>query len=109
MWLDADAASDPLGGYRARRGLPLSHSPNILERLSEKGYDQRSEREFGWYTEGEMDRKAPLWRPAGLRCKRLRGFSDSLRREILRSLCALRMKTEEAVTNSRLPESELLD
>jgi hypothetical protein len=25
-----------------------------------------------------MDRKAPLWRPAELGCKRLRGFSDSL-------------------------------
>jgi hypothetical protein len=24
-----------------------------------------------------MDRTAPLWRPAGQRCKRLRGFSDS--------------------------------
>jgi hypothetical protein len=32
-----------------------------------------------------MDGKAPLWRPAGLRCKSLRGFSDSLRRGVLRS------------------------
>jgi hypothetical protein len=54
------------------------YSPECVERLSEKGYEQRSDREFGWYTDDEMDRKAPLWRPAELGCKRLRGFSDSL-------------------------------
>jgi hypothetical protein len=27
MRLDADAASNPLGGRRTRRGLPLSHHP----------------------------------------------------------------------------------
>ena len=37
MRLDADAASNPLGSRRTRRGLPLSHSPNILEKLYEKG------------------------------------------------------------------------
>jgi len=29
------------------------------------------------YTEGQMERKAPVWLPAGLRCKCVRGFSDS--------------------------------
>jgi hypothetical protein len=32
-----------------------------------------------------MDRKAPLRPLAGLRCRRVRGFSDSFRRGILRS------------------------
>src|SRR5215204_6738696 len=45
-----------------------------------KGYEQRSARGFGWYTEDEMDRKAPLCRPIGLRYKCVRGFSDSLSR-----------------------------
>jgi hypothetical protein len=49
----------------------------VSQKLSEKGYEQRSKRDFGWYTQGEMDRNAPLWQPAGLRCRRLRGFSDS--------------------------------
>ena len=31
----------------------------LFLRLSEKGYEQRSDREFCWYTEDEMDRKAP--------------------------------------------------
>src|SRR5215207_8238289 len=50
-----------------------------------KGYEQRSDRGFGWFKEGEMDGKAPLWRPAGLRCKCLRGFSDSLGSSVLGS------------------------
>ena len=37
--------------------MPLAqrtgYSPDCLERLSEKGYEQRSEREFGWYTEAK--------------------------------------------------------
>jgi hypothetical protein len=48
-----------------------------LLKLSEKGYEQCSEREFGQYTAYEMDRKAPLWRPTGLRREHLRSFSDS--------------------------------
>jgi hypothetical protein len=47
-----------------------------VEKLSEKEYEQRSERGFGWYTEDEMDRKAPLWRPAGLRCERVRRYQE---------------------------------
>src|SRR5215203_1581799 len=54
------------------------YSPSCLERLSEKGYEQCSDRGFGWYTEGEMDLEDPLCRPAGLRYKCVRGFSDSL-------------------------------
>jgi hypothetical protein len=44
-------------------------SKPFLEKLSEKGYEQRSKRGFGWFTEGEMDRNAPLWLLAGLRCR----------------------------------------
>ena len=43
-----------------------------------KGYEQRSERGFGRYTEHKMDRKAPPCWPVRLRWKRLRDFSDSL-------------------------------
>ena len=50
---------------------------NFRLKLSEKGYEQRSDHEFGWYTEGEMDRKVALWRPTGLRRKGARDFSDS--------------------------------
>ena len=52
-----------------------------LLKLYDKRYEQPSEHGFGRHTEGEMDRKAALWRPAGLRCKRLRGFSDSFSRQ----------------------------
>ncbi len=48
-----------------------------------KGYEQRSERGFGRYTEHKMDRKAPPWRPVRLRWERLRDFSDSLSGELL--------------------------
>ena len=64
----------------ARKGLKSS-----VEKLSEKGYEHRSSRDLGRYKEGEMDRKAPLRPLAGLRCRRVRGFSDSFRRGILRS------------------------
>ena len=50
-----------------------------------KGYEQRFETRFGRYTGAAMDRKAPLWRPAGLRYKCVRDFSDSLRRGVLGS------------------------
>ncbi len=58
------------------KGILTSYSPKCLEKLSEKGYEQRSEREFGQYTAYEMDRKAPLWRPTGLCREHLRSFSD---------------------------------
>ena len=35
-----------------------SYSPDCLEKLSEKGHEQRSNHEFGWLTEAKMDRKA---------------------------------------------------
>ncbi len=42
--------------WRTSHGWTLArpYSPNCLEKLSEKGYEQRSEREFGRYTEEEM-------------------------------------------------------
>jgi hypothetical protein len=45
-------------------------------KLSEKGYRQHPDREFGWYTDGEIVRKTPHWCPTMLRCRPLRGFSD---------------------------------
>ena len=51
----------------------------LFLRLSEKGYEQRSDREFCWYTEDEMDRKAP---PLAVRRARLQApprlFGQSL-------------------------------
>ena len=35
------------------------------ERLSEKGYEQRSDGRFGRYTEGDAEQQVPLWWPQG--------------------------------------------
>jgi hypothetical protein len=51
---------------------------NTLPKSYEKGYKQHSDGEFGWCTDGEMDQNILLWRPTGLRCRLLQGFSDSL-------------------------------
>jgi hypothetical protein len=51
-----------------------------LERLSEKGYKQRSEGGLGRYEEVEMGRKEPAGRSVGLCHGHLQDFSDSLRR-----------------------------
>jgi hypothetical protein len=42
-----------------------------------KGFEQRSEPGFGRYTGYEKGREAPSRGSAGLRSRRLRGFSDS--------------------------------
>ena len=42
-----------------------------LMKLSEKGHEQRSEWELGYYTEVEITEKPPLRQPAGLPYKRL--------------------------------------
>jgi hypothetical protein len=55
-----------------------SVSGNGCSETVRKGYEQRSERGFGRYTERKMDRKATPWRPLRLRWERLRDFSDSL-------------------------------
>src|SRR5829696_5505124 len=57
-----------------------------LPRLSEKGSEQRSEGGFRRYEDAEMGPKEPAGRSVGLRHGHLQDFSDSLRREILRSL-----------------------
>jgi hypothetical protein len=44
---------------------------NVVEKLSEKGYEQRSDRGFGRYTEHEMGQKGTFRLPMGLRCERL--------------------------------------
>jgi hypothetical protein len=41
-----------------RKEASNPYSPDCLEKLSEKGYKQGSDRKFGWYTEGKKDRKA---------------------------------------------------
>jgi hypothetical protein len=61
-----------------------------LLRLSEKGYKQHSGGEFGWCRAGEIGRNTPLRQPGELRCRLLQGFSDSLRRGILRSSLPVR-------------------
>jgi hypothetical protein len=61
------------------------YSPNDLEKLSEKGYEQRSDRGFGPYTEAKISREGASQQPVGLSCERVRDFSDSFRRGILRS------------------------
>jgi hypothetical protein len=35
------------------------------KKLSEKGYEQHSDRGFGWYTEGEMYEKTLIGGPQG--------------------------------------------
>jgi len=41
----------------------LLYSPNVLEKLSEKGYEQCSNREFGRYGEHEIGQKELLGSP----------------------------------------------
>jgi hypothetical protein len=50
-----------------------------LQRLSEKGSEQRSEGGFGRYEEAEMGRNKPSGRSVGLRHGHLQDFSDSLK------------------------------
>ncbi len=69
-----------------RPSLVTLYPSNVLERLSEKGYEQRSERAFGGCTEAKMGQNTSSRRSLRLSCRWLPGFSDSLRREVLRSL-----------------------
>src|SRR5215207_11422452 len=59
--------------YGAQRELPRMPLP----KLSEKGYEQHSERGFGRYKEGEMGQIVPSRRSIELHHRRVRGFSDS--------------------------------
>ena len=43
----------------------------VLRKVSDKEYEQRSDCVCSWCTKGEINRKAPLWLPAGLGCMRL--------------------------------------
>ncbi len=43
----------------------------VLRKVFDKEYEQRSDCVCSWYTKGEINRKAPLWLPAGLGCMRL--------------------------------------
>ena len=52
----------------------LSWFSDGFRKLSEKGYDQRSDHEFGWYTEGEMDRKVAFGGPQGYAARVLETF-----------------------------------
>ena len=55
----------------------ISHRKLGLEKLSEKGYEQRPKREFGCYREDEMGRKSRFRWSVELRCRLIRDFSDS--------------------------------
>src|SRR3712207_1190024 len=81
--------------YAGMKERFTAYAPSCLEKLSEKGYEHCSNRVFGRCTETEMERKAPPWRPTGLRRGRVRGFSDSLGREILGSSYLLATRSEE--------------
>jgi hypothetical protein len=58
------AGSPPTEGSSSRGGCR-----SLAPRASDRGCDE--------YTEGEMDRKASLWRPTRLHGERLQGFSDN--------------------------------
>src|SRR5215210_8232827 len=62
---------------RSSTPLQTSYSPECVERLSEKGYEQHSERGFGRCREAKMGRKAPLRCSVSLHRRLLRPFSDS--------------------------------
>jgi hypothetical protein len=51
------------------------NASDCLERPSEKGYEQRSERGFGWYTEGKMDQNPFFGGPQGY----VEGASEAFR------------------------------
>jgi hypothetical protein len=65
--------------------LPWTYRLNILRlgpsgfprETVRKGYEQRSERGFGRYTEAKRGRRATFRCPVRLRCRRVRAFSDS--------------------------------
>jgi hypothetical protein len=58
------------------------YSPKCLEKLSEKEYELRTEREFKPYTEPKMSRKVPFRSPVRLHRRPLRTFSDSFSRHL---------------------------
>lgn len=53
-----------------------------LVKLSEKGYEQRSKRGFGRYTEGKLGQIRTFRRPVELNCKHLRDFSGSFSKQL---------------------------
>src|SRR5215204_1183687 len=55
------------------------YSPECVERLSEKGYEQHTERGFGRRREAEMGRKVPFRCSVSLHRRLLRPFSDSFK------------------------------
>jgi hypothetical protein len=87
-YLMGATATRPEHGAGDRRvaHVPETYSPkSCQEKLSEKWLEQRSGRGFGRYKKGEMGRKEPFRQSVRLRYRRLRGFSDSFRRVVLRS------------------------
>src|SRR5215208_35967 len=60
-------------------------SENSSSETVRKGYEQRSNRRFGWYTEAKMDQKVPFRWPVRLHCRPVRDFSDSFGTRILGS------------------------
>jgi hypothetical protein len=56
-----------------------------LENLSEKGYEECSERGFGQYKEGKLGRKAPFRLPLRLSGGPVRGFAAQFQRDCMKS------------------------
>jgi hypothetical protein len=97
---DCEEEGEPLKEVGGAEVTP-TYTLNLVEKLSEKGSERRSEGGFGRYEEGEMGRKGPPWRSVGLRHRRLRGFSDSFRRCILRT-SPLRRSRKFATAKQRI-------
>jgi hypothetical protein len=67
LFMRFTAAIKSLIGVIGCLGGPIA----VLRKVSDKEYEQRSDRVCSWYTKGEINRKAALWLPAGLGCMRL--------------------------------------
>jgi len=57
-------------------------SENFSSETVRKGCEQRSDREFGWYTQSEMSRKGLFRQSVELRRRFVRDFSDSFSRQL---------------------------
>lgn len=84
----ADPAAPTLGirpGPRELRRTPF-------QKLPEKGYEQRSEREFGGYLEARRGQNTPSRRSLNLPCRGLPGFSDGFTRRLGKEIRGIRRR-----------------
>jgi hypothetical protein len=56
-------AQDSVSTRQLLTRLTDAYAPNLPEKLSEKGFEQRSKHEFGRYTEHDMGKREPFDRP----------------------------------------------